>query len=40
MPHVDGFVLGVPKVNKAAYRKMARAAAAAFRDHGATRRVH
>ena len=39
MAYVDGFVLAVPKANKAAYRRMARAAAAVFRDHGATRLV-
>jgi uncharacterized protein YbaA (DUF1428 family) len=35
MPYVDGFVLPLPKKNLAAYRKMARAGAKIWRDHGA-----
>jgi uncharacterized protein YbaA (DUF1428 family) len=35
MRYVDGFVLPVPKKNLPAYRRMARQAAKAFREHGA-----
>ncbi|GAB4376889.1 MAG: DUF1428 domain-containing protein [Kiloniellaceae bacterium] len=33
--YVDGFVLAVPSANKDAYRQMAEAAAAVFKEHGA-----
>lgn len=33
--YVDGFVLTIPKKNRAAYRKMAREGAAAWMKHGA-----
>ncbi len=33
--YVDGYVLSVPKKNRAAYRKMAREGAAAWMRHGA-----
>ncbi|MEQ5835608.1 DUF1428 domain-containing protein [Marinobacter sp. NFXS9] len=39
MAYVDGFVVPVPKANKEAYLKMAREAAAIFRDHGALQLV-
>jgi len=35
MSYVDGFVLPVPKRNKAAYQRMARTAGKVWRDHGA-----
>jgi len=35
MPYVDGFVIPVPKKNVAAYRKMARMGARAWKKHGA-----
>jgi uncharacterized protein YbaA (DUF1428 family) len=35
MRYVDGFVLPLPKKNLAAYRRMARAAAKVWMDHGA-----
>jgi uncharacterized protein YbaA (DUF1428 family) len=35
MPYVDGFVLPVPKKNLDAYRRMAKAAAKVFIEHGA-----
>lgn len=37
--YTDGFILPVPEQNRDAYREMARKAAAAFLDHGATRVV-
>lgn len=33
--YVDGFVISIPKKNRAAYRKMAREGAAAWMKHGA-----
>ena len=39
MSYVDGFVIPVPKNNKAAYRKMAKLGVEIFTDHGATRVV-
>jgi len=39
MSYVDGFVLAVPKANKAQYGKMAAMASPVFRDHGAVRHV-
>ncbi len=33
--YVDGFVLPIPKKNKAAYRKLARKAGRIWREHGA-----
>ncbi|HWX66314.1 MAG TPA: DUF1428 domain-containing protein [Rhodanobacter sp.] len=35
MSYVDGFVVPVPKQNLAAYRRMARKAGKAWREHGA-----
>ncbi len=35
LPYVDGFVVPVPKSNLEAYRKMASAAAAVWKEHGA-----
>ena len=35
MPYVDGFVIPVPKKSIAAYRKMARMGARAWKKHGA-----
>jgi uncharacterized protein YbaA (DUF1428 family) len=35
MPYVDGFVLPLPEKNVAAYRRMAKKAAAIWIDHGA-----
>jgi uncharacterized protein YbaA (DUF1428 family) len=35
MDYVDGFVVAVPKTNVEAYKKMARRAAKAWREHGA-----
>lgn len=35
MAYVDGFVLPIPRKNKAAYAKMARTAARVWMDHGA-----
>lgn len=39
MTYVDGFVLAVPKANRDAYRKVAEAAAAVFKEHGALQTV-
>ena len=39
MSYVDGFVVAVPTAKREAYREMAMAAMAVFRDHGATRCV-
>jgi uncharacterized protein YbaA (DUF1428 family) len=39
MPYVDGFVIPVPKANRAAYLEMAKKAVAVFKDHGALRVV-
>lgn len=39
MAYIDGFLVPVPAGNKDAYLKLAREAAAVFRDHGATRVV-
>jgi uncharacterized protein YbaA (DUF1428 family) len=39
MSYVDGFVVAVPTANREAYRALAEAAQAIFRDHGATRVV-
>ncbi len=35
MPYVDGFVLAVPRTNLEAYKEMARAAGAVWKEHGA-----
>ena len=35
MPYVDGFVLAVPRANLDAYKEMARAAGAVWKEHGA-----
>jgi uncharacterized protein YbaA (DUF1428 family) len=35
MPYVDGFILPVPKKNRAAYLKMARVGRKVWMDHGA-----
>lgn len=35
MPYVDGFVMPVPKKNRAAYQKMARLGRKVWMDHGA-----
>lgn len=35
MSYVDGYVLAVPKKNKAGYLKLAEESAAVFKDHGA-----
>lgn len=39
MSYVDGFVVAVPAANKEAYRAMAAAAAALFKEFGASRVV-
>lgn len=39
MNYVDGYVLAIPKDNRELYVKLARDAAAVFREHGATRVV-
>lgn len=39
MPYVDGFVIPVPKQNLEAYKRVAEAAAAIFKELGATRVV-
>jgi uncharacterized protein YbaA (DUF1428 family) len=39
MFYVDGFVVAVPKENKAAYTKVAQDAAVVFKDHGALKVV-
>ncbi len=36
MPYVDGYVLAVPRKNKSDYIRLAEAAAAVFKDHGAS----
>lgn len=35
MNYIDGFVLAVPTANKEAYRRVAQAASAVFKEHGA-----
>jgi len=35
MPYIDGFLLPIPKKNRAAYLKMARLAGKVWMDHGA-----
>jgi uncharacterized protein YbaA (DUF1428 family) len=39
MSYVDGFILAVPKANKAQYRKMAAMAWPLFKEFGALRHV-
>lgn len=39
MPYVDGFVIPVPRKNRAAYLEVAKKAVAAFKDHGALKVV-
>ena len=39
MSYIDGFVIPVPKANKAAYRELAEWAAVIFKEHGALRIV-
>lgn len=39
MSYVDGYVIPVPRAERAAYRKLAKLSAEVFRDHGATRVV-
>lgn len=39
MAYIDGYVLAVPRRNRAKYRALARKASRVFRDHGATRVV-
>ena len=36
MSYIDGFVAAVPTANREAYRRHAEAAAAVFKEHGAT----
>ena len=35
MPHVDGFIVAVPKKNLEAYRRLAKKAGKVWREHGA-----
>ncbi len=37
MAYVDGFILAVPRANLDAYKEMARAAGAVWKEHGALR---
>jgi uncharacterized protein YbaA (DUF1428 family) len=39
MPYVDGFVIPVPKANREAYVRLAKQAAAVFKEYGALRVV-
>ena len=39
MSYIDGFVAAVPTANREAYRRHAEAAAAVFKEHGATQVV-
>ncbi len=39
MSYIDGFVVPVPTENKAAYKKVAKAAAKLFKEHGAEKVV-
>jgi uncharacterized protein YbaA (DUF1428 family) len=39
MSYIDGFIIPVPAAKKEAYRKMAAAAQAVFKEHGASRVV-